>query len=309
MASEEQLLAFARRVETAVDQASNTIGNQGHLWKEFSGDLAHVQFPAPIGAKLPDGLDLQGEPLTLSARDWHGRGDDKLAFWLKTPTRPGWEMPCISALVSKYEPTIEACIGNDLIDPELFIEFTLSYLSLLPQLQAYLATHGLARTFRRGIQHIAKSGIANESITRTTGCKRLTNHASYNGYQLDAYVINTTDKEGKVVKEVGVEVQNFFKENDTDLPFGGRLLKMLEVTIADDAVTESKRASEVSFMDNPFVQDDKLNAFSDGSAADEDEVPDRLKKHLFNDDIIDESDIVTFIDLITKPITEADVTI
>lgn len=308
MATEKSLYSFADTIKASVDHASQEINNNGQLWKNFSGDLDHVKFPAPTDALLPEGVDLNQEPLTITARNWHGRGSDKLAFWLETPSQPGWEMPSILGEYDIHDrhPTIR--IKNQESDEDTFSRYVTSYMSLMKDLPAYIASNGMAKAFREGIRYHAESGIADASLMKRTGHKIApTSHYS-TGFRLKAHVVDRTNNTGDTTTTIGTEIDYFFRPSE-ELLYGGRLLKTLGITLQDGEIIETEKKSSISLMDIPFVDRGRVNAYSDGSAAEIDSLPEQLREHLYSDDTITDEDISYFVDLTTKPLTQEDVQI
>ncbi|MDN5275616.1 MAG: hypothetical protein JWN33_265 [Candidatus Saccharibacteria bacterium] len=52
MATEQSFEDFANIIRASVDHATHEVGNHGKLWKEYNGDLDHVQYLAPTDAIL-----------------------------------------------------------------------------------------------------------------------------------------------------------------------------------------------------------------------------------------------------------------
>lgn len=309
MATERILNDFVHVIHEAVDSAGEQVKNDGNLWKQPSGDLDHVKFPAPINALLPEGVDLQSEPLIITARDWHGRGYDQLAFWLETKDQHGWEMPGIFANYDPYNEHTRFEISNELIDESTFSRYVTSYMSLVPDLPAYIAAHGMAMAFRRGISYIAKSGIADSHLIKRTGHKITSNSHSLNGFQLEASVMNDTDMNGETTTTVESKLNYYFQPNVEKMPYGGCLLKAVSVTLQNEKIIASARESTISLMDNPFIDGDQIGTYSHGYASIESTLPQSLKEHLHPDNVVSEEDVSYFIDLVTKPLQKEDVTI
>ena len=309
MASEKSLNNFAHTIRASVDHASQEVNNNGQLWKNFNGDLDHVKFPAPINALLPEGVDLRNESLIITARDWHGRGHDQLAFWLETASQPGWEMPAITRNYYGEDEPAHASIGNKPSDENAFSRYVISYMSLMEDIPAYIATHGMAMAFRRGINYIAESGIASSSIVKRTGHKTMPNGYAMNGFQLEASVTDEMGQEGDVATTIETRLNYFFEPSVEAMPYGGCLLRAVSITLQNNEITASERKSSISFMDNPFVDGDQVSAYSDGSASEESALPQQLREQLYPDNVVSDEDIAYFINLATTPLTEEDVII
>jgi hypothetical protein len=310
MSIENSLNEFAHTIRASVDHAGQEANNDGNLWKQPGGDLDYVEYPAPIDVLLPEGVDLKGEPLTLTAQDWHGQGDDSLTFWLKTDSQPDEEIPAIIGHYhDRHDNPARFHIGNELSDEDTFSRYVTSYMSLVPDLPAYIAAHGMATAFRRGISYIAESGIADDSIVKRTGHKVTANSYSMNGFQLKAHVTGETDKEGNTTTTIGTDLSYFFQPSIDEMPYRGYLLKALSLTIQNDIIVASERKASISLADTPFVDGDQIGAYSDGSGMDRDALPKRLSKHLYPDDMISEDDISYFLHLVTNPLKKEDTTI
>ncbi|MEO8912191.1 MAG: hypothetical protein ABI303_04405 [Candidatus Saccharimonas sp.] len=306
-AGENSLRNFAYTIAGSVDHAVLTPSNNGPLWERFGGSLDHVEYRAPAGALLPQGTTLaDDEALTLTARDWHGRGKDQLAFWLKTQSRESWEMPSVGATYTA--DSVRAFLENDQIEEAEFLTYLESYMSDVPTIKHDIGLLGVAMAFRAGIDYIAETPLALNVIKMQVAEKIAgTQHCS-NGWQLAASLTDTTDTEG-TAQTAAVELDYFFTPLGDELPYGGRLIKKASVTIKDGEITDAKRESNVSLMDNPFVTNNNISAYSDGSPVDSARIPDVVKPHLYADESITDEDIAYFQKLILKPLTDKDISL
>ncbi len=301
---------FVYSIRGSVDHAGMEINNDGGLWKQFNGDLDHVQYVAPLGIELPAGTELaDDETLKLTARNWFGRGVDDVTFWMETQRRHGSEMPCITGKFEGRDDSVPiARIDNDRISTDEFERYVLSYMSFVPELPRILGKYGVAQAFKDGLAYIIDSPFALNGLRKRSGEKSAESAGVVNGFQVNAYTAEQIEGATRLTT-YGAEVSYAFSPRGLEMPYAGRLFKALKVSIIDDQIVATERSSSVSLMNNPFLNGDDLMAYSDGTTMPVDTLPESLTEHLYPDSVPTDEDVAFFKNLVTKPLTEKDVNI
>lgn len=304
-ASHEQIKSFVYTVRGAIDQAGEEDGNHGNLWKGYNADLNHLRYIAPSGIIAPPGVDTNDGPVILTARDWHGRGDHHLIFWMETPSREAHEMPAVGARYYGGE-FFSASVDNDSIDEEGFKAYLESYMQAAPDITAKMGYLGVVLAFRYGMDELMDSPYALKTVTKESAEKANGTDYLADGFQLKASILQEVTK-AENTATVEANLTYYFKPEEIDWFYGGALTKALLFKIQGDEIVSAERESHVSIMDTPFIDDGQPNVSSSGEAVDPNTLPDLLKRQLYKNEEIMPEDIEYFTHLLTEPLEARDI--
>lgn len=319
-ATAEQLDTFATALDGAI-QAPGEYGlNDGRLTRPYNRDnwrTATFTTPAPelSAAIRPHAPFNPGEPVSVSLRHHFDSRNDDFVYWVTSLDKEGLS----DARGHAINLTAISWLHRN--DPRYFIQSDRAY--DLREEQFTTLSADLLRTRLPGIDDLladmsVKDALAlaalelrtqplNEKLTKTMGVKTARNSASSNGFHLEAYRFDHESVAKGSYSLAVAAIRWTFRAELYEGLCDGIFIKKLEVKQQDGLPTTATKTSEISLMNNPYInKDGSLGAYADTFGS-SDTTPKPLQHLLYSDNEVAPSDLEYFLGLSTQPLQDSDI--